>query len=60
MSKNRFLIIDSNSINNDVYFKEDGKTTRDKGDALVVDSIESGLEWAKRNFVLYEPIFQPI
>ena len=58
----RFVMIEAMSINQDSFYKEeDGfiTTTKDINEAIVVDSIEEGLD-LMRYKVLYAPIFQPI
>lgn len=55
----RFIVIDPLSINQDSFFKEDGTTTKDPEEAMVVDSMEEGQEKC-RFMTLYQPIYQPI
>jgi len=55
----RFIVIDSLSINQDSYFKEDGTKTNDPKEAMVVNSIEEGQEKC-RFMTLYQPIYEPI
>ena len=55
----RFLIIDPLCLNNDVYFKECGNTTKCIKEALIVNSISEGDEIAKQ-FTIYKPIYKPI
>ncbi len=55
----RFVIIDSLSINQDTYFKEDGSRTKSIEEAMVVNSISEGEDKVKF-MTLYQPIFQPI
>ena len=56
-----FIIIDPLSVNNDIYFKADGTTTKDEKEALRVPSVEEGdkICW-KRGFTLYQPIYKPL
>ena len=51
------LIVDPLSLNNDVYFTENGDTTKDKNKALIVYSIEEGDKKAK-HFTLYKPVYK--
>jgi hypothetical protein len=55
----RFIVIVPMSINQDIYFKEDGTHTKDPKEAMVVDSIDEGQEKC-RFMTLYQPIYQPI
>ena len=55
----QFIVIDPLSINQDSYFKEDGTTTMDPKEAMVVSSMEEG-DKKVRFMTLYLPIYQPI
>ncbi len=54
-----FIMIDSLSVNQNVYFTENGGLTQKKEEALVVESIDQGFNIAQ-SFTIYKPVFQPI